>query len=86
MTKEDEVKVVIKSIKMSKQSRSMLRMKKTRVITTYKTMEKKVQPTTTPLPKDNEKVMKGVSGKPILWDMKKVGHKFMEETIKELRI
>ena len=49
-------------------------------------MEKKVRPATTPLPEDGEKIMKEVSTEPIRQDQKRIGHKFTEETITELRI
>ena len=62
MTKEDEIKVVVNSIKMFKAIKDYTQNEEAWVTKTkYKIVEKKLQPVATPLPKDNEKVMKDMS-------------------------
>ena len=86
MTEDDEVEVVVNSIELFKTIKEYVQNEEAQINTKYKTVEKKVRPVATPLPEDSEKIMKEVSTEPILRDPKRIGHKFMEETIKELRI
>ena len=55
MTEENEVEVAVNSIEVFKTVREYVQNEKARINTKYKTMEKKVRPTTTPLPEDSEK-------------------------------
>ena len=80
------VNVVVNSIEMLKTIKEYAQNAEVGKNTKYKTMEKKIEPTTTPLPKNSEKVMKEASIEPILRVSKEVGHKLLEETIKELRV
>ena len=81
MKEKDEVIVAVNSIKMFNVIKEYAYDEEAKVCTKYKTIE--VQPTTSPILEDNEKLMKEVL---ILQDPKKVGHKFTKETIKELII
>ena len=85
-TEDDEVEVMVNSIELFKTIKEYVQNQEARINTKYKMVEKKVRPTATPLPEDIEKIMKEVSTEPILRDPKRIGHKFTEETIKELRI
>ncbi|MCO5563160.1 hypothetical protein L7F22_016797 [Adiantum nelumboides] len=56
-----------------------------RVETNYKTVAKKVKPVATPLPEGSNEVIEEASRQPILRDPKNIGHKFTEETLKQLK-
>ena len=57
-----------------------------RVDTKYKTVDKKVRPAATPLPEDARELLKKASEEPSLRDPAKIGHKFTEKTIQQLKI
>ncbi|MCO5548430.1 hypothetical protein L7F22_001886 [Adiantum nelumboides] len=56
------------------------------VETKYKTVAKKVKRVATPLPKGSNEVIEEASPQSMLRDPKNVGHKFIEETLKQLQI
>ncbi|MCO5572964.1 hypothetical protein L7F22_026726 [Adiantum nelumboides] len=56
------------------------------VETKYKTVAKKVKPVATPLPKGSNEVIEEASQQPMLRDPKNIGHNFIEETLKQLKI
>ncbi|MCO5562397.1 hypothetical protein L7F22_016024 [Adiantum nelumboides] len=56
------------------------------VETKYKTVAKKVKPLATPLPEGSNEVIEEASRQPTLRDPKNIGHKFTEETLKQLKI
>ncbi|MCO5610557.1 hypothetical protein L7F22_064796 [Adiantum nelumboides] len=56
------------------------------VETKYKTIAKKVKPVATPLPEESNEVIEEASRQPMLRDPKNIGHKFTEETLKQLKI
>ena len=85
-TEDDEVEVMVNSIELFKTIKEYVQNQEAQINTKYKTVERKVRPAATPLPEDSEKIMKEVSTEPILRDPKRIGHKFTEETIKELRV
>ena len=64
----------------------VLRKEEAMVSTKYKTVEKKVKPAAGPLPSDSEQKRKEVSGDPTLRKSVDIGHAFMDETRKKLRI
>ena len=80
------VNVVVNSIEMLKTIKEYAQNAEVGINTKYKTMVKKIKPLTTPLPRNSEKLMKEASIEPILRVSKEVGHKFLEERIKELRV
>ncbi|MCO5591564.1 hypothetical protein L7F22_045551 [Adiantum nelumboides] len=57
-----------------------------RVETKYKNVAKKVKPVASPLPPNNREKIEQASLQPSLRDPKMIGHKFTEETFKELQI
>ena len=62
MDLENEINVVVESIEMFKVIKECTQNEEAWVTKTkYKIVEKKLQPVATPLPKDNEKVMKDMS-------------------------
>ena len=63
-----------------------LRKEEAMVSTKYKTVKKKVKPTVGPLPADSEQKRKEVSGDLTLRKSVDIGHAFMDETRKKLRI
>ncbi|MCO5561469.1 hypothetical protein L7F22_015090 [Adiantum nelumboides] len=56
------------------------------VETKYKTIAKKVKSVATPLLKGSNEVIKDASRQPMLRDPKNIGHKFTEETLKQLKV
>ena len=56
------------------------------VYTKYKTMAKKMKPIATQLPSDTDEHIKQAEKKPSLRRFKKIGHKFIEETLASLKI
>ncbi|MCO5584264.1 hypothetical protein L7F22_038188 [Adiantum nelumboides] len=56
------------------------------VETKYKTVAKKVKSVATPLPKGSNEVIEESSHQPMLRDSKNIEHKFIEETLKQLKI
>ncbi|MCO5580045.1 hypothetical protein L7F22_033911 [Adiantum nelumboides] len=52
----------------------------------YKTVAKKVKPVATPLPEGSNEVIEEASRQSMLRDSKNIGHKFTEETLKQLKI
>jgi hypothetical protein len=56
------------------------------VYTKYKIVDKKARPATVPLPPEAREILKRIKEEPSLRDQSKIGHKFMEETIKKLQI
>ena len=56
------------------------------VDTKYKTVAKKVKPVALPLPPESKEKMDEASMQPNLRDPNKIGHKFTQETLKEMKI
>ncbi|MCO5610085.1 hypothetical protein L7F22_064320 [Adiantum nelumboides] len=56
------------------------------VETKYNTIAKKVKPVATPLPEGSNEVIEEASRQPMLRNPKNIGHKFTEETLKQLKI
>ncbi|MCO5590596.1 hypothetical protein L7F22_044567 [Adiantum nelumboides] len=56
------------------------------VETKYKTVAKKVKLVATPLPEGSNEVIEEASRQPMLRDPKNIGHKFIEETLKQLKV
>ncbi|MCO5569618.1 hypothetical protein L7F22_023334 [Adiantum nelumboides] len=56
------------------------------VETKYKTIAKKVKLVATPLPEGSNEVIEEASSQPTLRDPKSIGHKFIEEMLKQLKI
>ena len=57
-----------------------------RVSTKYKTVVRKVRPVAAPLPEGSESRIRGVSPDPSLRDPACIGHRFTDETFRELKI
>jgi hypothetical protein len=55
-----------------------------KVHTKYKTTAKKVRPAVVPLPFEAKDVLKRAKQEPNLRDRSKIGHKFIDETLKRL--
>ncbi len=54
--------------------------------TKYKTVDKKVKPVASPLPKESQEKIDGASKQPSLRDPKKIGHTFTPESLQKVQI
>ena len=57
-----------------------------RMDTNYKTVDQKVKPVSAPLPEGRWERIKGVTTNPSLRDLASIGHRFTDETLRELKI
>ena len=87
MEDEEEIQVPVHSIKMYEVIQEVAqKVHEARVLTKYKTVEKKVRPIAAPLPGDSERAIKEAATNPMLRDPRKVGHVFTPETIQRMKI
>ena len=87
MEDEEEIQVPVHSIKMYEVIQEVAqKVHEARVLTKYKTVEKKVRPIAAPLPGDSERAIKEAATEPMLRDPRKVGHVFTPETIQRMKI
>ena len=87
MEDEEEIQVPVHSMKMYEVIQEVAqKVHEARVLTKYKTVEKKARPFAAPLPGDSERAIKEVATRPMLRDPRKVGHVFTPETIQRMKI